>query len=132
MRLGELLAVARELKGWTLRDLEARSGISNALISQIETGKVKNPGLVTVAALIGPLGLTWERVASTVKPFTDTSMLRAVVVGKVTGKEHEGDQCPGMPGAICHACGLGYKCFDPDCPNEKPNPMFGSLSGEAQ
>lgn len=49
---------------------------------------------------------------------------RTTVVGNVTGKLREGDQVPGMPGAICHACGLGYKCTDPDCPNDKPNPMF--------
>lgn len=29
----------------------------------------------------------------------------------------KGDQVPGMPGAICHACGLGRPCNDPDCPN---------------
>jgi len=51
-------------------------------------------------------------------------ILRTTVVGKVTGQPREGDQVPGMPGAICHACGLHYKCDDPDCPNEKPNPMW--------
>ena len=44
------------------------------------------------------------------------------VLGKVTGKLHEGNQVPGIPGAICHACGLGYKCSDPDCPCTKLNP----------
>lgn len=48
-----------------------------------------------------------------------------MVVGRVTGKLHEGDQCRGMPDAICHACGLGYKCLNLDCPNDKPNPAFG-------
>lgn len=24
---------------------------------------------------------------------------------------------PGMPNAICHACGLGQKCAQKDCPN---------------
>ena len=44
--------------------------------------------------------------------------LRSVIVGKVTGTEYEGDQVPGMPGAICHACGLkDYPCVNPDCPN---------------
>jgi hypothetical protein len=43
---------------------------------------------------------------------------RSQVIGKVTGTEYEGDQVPGMPGAICRACGLkDYPCQNPDCPN---------------
>ena len=43
---------------------------------------------------------------------------RPQVVGRVTGKIYDGDQVPGMPGAICHACGLkDYPCSNPDCPN---------------
>lgn len=30
---------------------------------------------------------------------------------------HEGNQVPGMPEAICHACGLGYECAIVGCPN---------------
>lgn len=76
MRLGELLAVAREVKGLTLRDLEKASGISNALISQIETGKVKDPGFTTVVRLAQALGLTLDRVAATVKPLDPRDVLR--------------------------------------------------------
>lgn len=64
--LGELIALSRELKGWTLRDLERASGISNALISQIETGKVKDPGFSTVIKISGALGLSIDRAARTV------------------------------------------------------------------
>lgn len=39
------------------------------------------------------------------------------VIGKTTKTIRKGDQVPGMPGAICHACGLGRPCNDPDCPN---------------
>lgn len=46
------------------------------------------------------------------------------VIGRNTKRLLDGDQVPGMPGAICHACGLGYRCHNPDCPNDKPNPMF--------
>jgi hypothetical protein len=43
---------------------------------------------------------------------------RPQVVGRVTGKIYDGDQVPGMPHAICHACGLkDYPCTNPDCPN---------------
>jgi len=127
MKLGELMAVARECKGWTLRDLERETGISNALISQIEHGHVKDPGFSTIIKLVDALGLSLERVAKVARPFKDTSMLRTTVVGKVSGKEREGDQVPGMPGAICHACGLGYRCMDEDCPNTKTNPDFALM-----
>jgi len=65
MKLGELISLSRELKKMTLRDLEKRSGVSNALISQIETGKVENPGFRTVCKLASVLGLTLNRLAET-------------------------------------------------------------------
>lgn len=68
MKLGELIAIARECKGWTLRDLERESGVSNTLISQIERGKVKDPGLSTIVRLADSLGLSIERVAATARP----------------------------------------------------------------
>jgi transcriptional regulator with XRE-family HTH domain len=64
MKLGELMAIARECKGWTLRDLERESGVSNALISQIETGKVKDPGFGTVVRLARCLGVSVDRCAA--------------------------------------------------------------------
>ncbi len=64
MKLGELIAIARDLKGWTLRELEQRSGVSNALISQIETGHVKEPGFFTVLRISEALGLSVERLAA--------------------------------------------------------------------
>jgi transcriptional regulator with XRE-family HTH domain len=122
MRLGELIAVARECKGWTLRDLERKSGISNALISQIETNKVKDPGFSTVVALMDALGLKLDRAAEGIRARLD--VLRTHVVGRSSGEMREGCQVAGMPNAICHACGLGYKCDDADCPNDLPNPMM--------
>lgn len=124
MQLGELIAVGRECKGWTLRDLERESGVSNALISQIETGKIKDPGFRTVVRIMEALGIGIERAAQTASRKVLLGMLRTSVVGKVSGEVREGDQVPGMPHAICHACGLGYKCMDQDCPNEKPNPLM--------
>jgi transcriptional regulator with XRE-family HTH domain len=129
VQLGELIAVGRECKGWTLRDLERESGVSNALISQIETGKIKDPGFRTVVRIMEALGISIDRAAKTASRKVLLGMLRTTVVGKVSGKVLEGDQVPGMPHAICHACGLGYKCMDQDCPNDKPNPaMMGFAS----
>lgn len=63
MTIGELIAVAREIKGWSQRDLEKASGVSNPLISQIETGKVRDPGFTTVIRLVDALGISLDRAA---------------------------------------------------------------------
>lgn len=44
------------------------------------------------------------------------------VIGRVSKMKRRGDQVRGMPGAICHACGLGWRCSDEDCPNDRPAP----------
>lgn len=41
--LGELLKMTREAQQKTLRQAELETGISNAYLSQIETGKIKQP-----------------------------------------------------------------------------------------
>lgn len=64
MRLGELIAVARECRGYTLRDLERHTGISNALLSQIETGRIKNPSWRNVVKIARALSLKLDRLAS--------------------------------------------------------------------
>lgn len=63
LQLGEMFSL-REVKGMTLRELEAASGVSNALISQIETGKIKDPGFSTVIKISRVLGLSMERCAA--------------------------------------------------------------------
>lgn len=64
--LGEVIGIAREVRGWTLRDLERVTGISNPLLSQIETGKVKNPGFGTVVKIARALNVSIDRLALTV------------------------------------------------------------------
>lgn len=64
MRLGELIAVARECRGLTLRGLEKKTGISNALLSQIETGKIKEPSWRNVVKIAKALGLKLDRIAA--------------------------------------------------------------------
>lgn len=41
--LGKTLKEARAALGWSLRDAEEKSGVSNAYISQIESAKIKQP-----------------------------------------------------------------------------------------
>lgn len=42
-RLGDKLKQLRVIKGFTLRIVEERTGISNSYLNQIENGNVKNP-----------------------------------------------------------------------------------------
>jgi transcriptional regulator with XRE-family HTH domain len=64
MKVGELIAVARECKGWTLRDLEKRTGITNALLSQIETGHIRSPSWRNVVKIARALNLKLDRLAA--------------------------------------------------------------------
>ena len=41
--LKDILRDLRETQGLSLRDAEGKSGISNAYISQLESGKIQNP-----------------------------------------------------------------------------------------
>lgn len=65
MKLGELVNLSRELKKMSLRDLEKKSGVSNALISQIEKGHVPNPGFRTISKIADALGVSLKRLAET-------------------------------------------------------------------
>lgn len=64
MKVGELIAVARECKSLSLRDLEERTGISNALLSQIETGQIKSPSWKNIVRIAKALGLKLDRLAA--------------------------------------------------------------------
>jgi transcriptional regulator with XRE-family HTH domain len=63
MKLGELIAIARELKGWSQRELAAKSGVSNAIISQMETGFIKSPSFIKVVKIAKALNLSLDRLA---------------------------------------------------------------------
>ena len=65
MKLYEAIAYARECRGLTLRELEKRTGLSNALLSQIETGRVKDPGFRTVVKISDALRISLKRLAAT-------------------------------------------------------------------
>lgn len=45
------LKLCRKLKGYSLRDVEEVTGISNAYLSQIETGKIQDPSFNTIIKL---------------------------------------------------------------------------------
>lgn len=63
MKVGQVLKMAREIKGMSLRQLERETGISNALLSQIETGAVKRPGFHNVVMIARVLGVKLDTLA---------------------------------------------------------------------
>lgn len=67
MTLGELIALARDLKNMSMRQLEKESGVSNPQISMIESGKTKDPGFSVVVRLCRALDLSIEKAADTIK-----------------------------------------------------------------
>jgi transcriptional regulator with XRE-family HTH domain len=58
-KLGELLADARKRGGLTLRAVQDAVGISNAYLSQLETGKVQSPSPIVLHKLSELYGLPY-------------------------------------------------------------------------
>lgn len=52
-KLGHFLGAARRKLGLSLRSVEAKTGISNAYLSQLETGKIKTPAPQNLHTLAG-------------------------------------------------------------------------------
>ncbi|MCL6442633.1 MAG: helix-turn-helix domain-containing protein [Alicyclobacillus sp.] len=61
--LGRKLRAERERKGFGLRELARRIGVSGSLISQIESGKTK-PSVSTLYAMVTELGISVESLFS--------------------------------------------------------------------
>lgn len=66
MKSGELLALCREMKNLSLREVEAATGLSKSRIGQIENGA---PGLSFKSAvkLCDLYGITLDRLAATIR-----------------------------------------------------------------
>ena len=64
--VGQLLLLAREMKGQSLRAVAAATGVSCPFISQIEQGKTL-PGLEAAVALCDHYGLKLERLAAIIR-----------------------------------------------------------------
>ena len=59
-KLGQYLRAMREAKALSLRQVEGKSGISNAFISQMESGKVKQPSPVKLYKLAELYGVPYD------------------------------------------------------------------------
>jgi transcriptional regulator with XRE-family HTH domain len=61
--LGEVLKRARAHLGFSLRQVEQRSGVSNAHLSQIERGSIKRPDLALLVQLAELYKLDYRLIA---------------------------------------------------------------------
>ncbi len=60
MTLGTYLKSLRNARGFSLREVEEKSGISNPFLSQLESGKVKQPSPVMLHKLAELYGVPYE------------------------------------------------------------------------
>lgn len=95
-RLGTLLADARKRKRLTLRAVQDAVGISNAYLSQLETGKVQSPSPIILHKLSELYGLPYAAVVQeagyplpeTAKE-TDSATRLAARIGETTREEED-------------------------------------------
>lgn len=74
---GEYIKALRESKGLTLRDVERKTEVSNAYLSQLESGKIKQPSPITLYKLAELYGVKYEVLMEKVGypvPQTNTSV----------------------------------------------------------
>lgn len=62
--LGQLLQLARELKGWSQREFSRRCGVDHAIIAQVETGYIKEPSFRNIVRMAKALNLKLDRLAT--------------------------------------------------------------------
>lgn len=60
--LGTLLRETRLARGWSLREVERRTGIDNAHLSQIETGHIEKPAMHLLYTLSRLYDLDYARL----------------------------------------------------------------------
>ena len=60
LSLARKLKDLRESRGISLRDLASATAISNPYLSQLETGKIENPGVFTLVKLAEFYGVKLE------------------------------------------------------------------------
>ena len=56
-KIGKILKAGRERKHLSLREVEGLTGLSNALISQVENGHIKTPSFHSIVSLCAIYGI---------------------------------------------------------------------------
>ena len=80
---GDELRAAREVKSLSLRDVERATGISNAHLSQLETGKIQKPSPQQLHKLAALYGVAY-----------DFLMEKAGYIARQKGSDPEGRSAP--------------------------------------
>lgn len=65
MEFGERLRALRKARRWTQVQLAQQSGVSQTVISNVETGDIKSTGVENVARLAAALGVPIEELTGT-------------------------------------------------------------------
>ena len=94
-KLSQYLRALRDAKALSLRQVEGKTGISNAFVSQMESGKVKQPSPVILYKLAELYGVPYESLmelagypspsASTTEPRSASAVFRRF--GEITPTE---------------------------------------------
>lgn len=84
MKIQDLLAEARRLKGVSLRAVERATGISNAYLSQLETGAVAEPSPKKLHALAEYYGMSYGALMNACGYFTPSAEDRSSSVNTLT------------------------------------------------
>lgn len=93
--IGRTLSEARNRKGLTLRAVEAATGVSNAYLSQLESGKVREPSPNILFKLAALLEVPYETLLSLAGyPLPTTSLMGepprlAARLGPVSNEEED-------------------------------------------
>ena len=59
-RLGRLIRVVRQRRGWRQTDLAAKASVGKTLIAEIESGRLEGIGLARMRKVVGAFGLSLE------------------------------------------------------------------------
>lgn len=74
-RLGERVLAIRKQRGFMLREVAEKTGVSIAMLSMIERGR-SNPSIGTLHALAGAFGVRMSELLHSVEPPDDSSIVR--------------------------------------------------------
>lgn len=70
-RVGETLRRARQYRGWSLREVERRTGRANAYLSQVERGVIRRPDPAVLLQLAELYGLNFDLLMQWSEPEID-------------------------------------------------------------
>jgi len=79
--LGDLLQKERKKRGWTLREVEAKTGIHNAHLSQLEKGSITRPAPNMLFTLASTYEIPYEKLMQLAGHFTSGRGSRRALQG---------------------------------------------------